>query len=246
MIARSAGQALACAVLWGLSCLAWASGLQVSPLSVTLKPGHSADGLTLRNVGTDVLHAQVRVYHWTQHDGAEELTPSSALLISPPMVQLNPGEQQLVRVILAGPPPSGAATAEDAYRISIDELPIQSSGDRTLQFVIRQVLPVFVEPATGAAAAPNLQWSLQSDAGQTVLQAMNNGNAHAQLADISFVSNARHRVEVAGGLAGYVLPGATRRWPLKQPVDLASGGTFEARINGADATQILALAPRAP
>jgi fimbrial chaperone protein len=246
MIARRARQALACAGLWGLSCLAWGSGLQVSPVSVTLKPDHSADGITLRNVGTDVVHAQVRVYHWTQQDGAEQLTPSSGLLISPPMLQLNPGEQQLVRVIRTAPPPSGTAAVEDAYRISIDELPVQASGARTLQFVIRQLLPVFVEPATGTAAAPQLRWSLQSDAGQTVLQAMNTGDAHAQLADISFVSSARHRVEVAGGLAGYVLPGATRRWTLKQPVDLASGGTFEARINGADATQILALAARAP
>jgi fimbrial chaperone protein len=246
MIARTAGHILACAALWGLSCLACASGLQVSPLSVTLTPGHGADGITLRNVGTDVVHAQVRVYHWTQQDGAEQLMPSSGLVISPPMLQLNPGEQQLIRVIRAGAPPSGAAAVEDAYRVSIDELPVQASGARTLQFVIKQVLPVFVAPAGGAATAPKLQWSLQSDAGQSVLQAVNTGNAHAQLADISFVSSAGHRVEVSGGLAGYVLPGAVRRWTLKQPPDLAGGGTFEARINGAAATQILSVAARTP
>src|SRR5215471_10344979 len=114
MIARTAGHMLACAGLWGLSSLAWASGLQVSPLSVTLTPGHSADGITLRNVGTDVVHAQVRVYHWTQQDGAEQLMPSTGLVISPPMLQLNPGEEQLIRVIRAVVPPSGTAPAEDA------------------------------------------------------------------------------------------------------------------------------------
>jgi len=245
MIARTAGHILACAALWGFCSLASASGLQVSPLSVTLTPGHGADGITLRNVGTDVVHAQVRVYHWTQQDGAEQLTPSTGLVISPPMLQLNPGEQQLIRVIRAGAAPSGAAAVEDAYRVSIDELPVQTTGERTLQFVIKQVLPVFVEPG-GPATAPKLEWSLQSQAGQTVLQAVNTGNAHAQLADISFVSKANHRVEVSGGLAGYVLPGATKRWSLTQPLDLASGGTFEARINGAAATQILPVAARTP
>lgn len=243
---RTAGQVLACVALWGFCSLAMASGLQVSPLSVTLKPGHSADGITLRNVGTDVVHAQVRVYHWTQQDGAEQLTPSSALVISPPMLQLNPGEQQLIRVIRAAAPPSDAAAVEDAYRISIDELPVGVTGTRTLEFVIRQLLPVFVEPTARGVTVPQLHWSLQSDGGQTVLQASNTGNAHAQLADISFVSSASHRTEVAGGLAGYVLPGATRRWTLKQPLDLAGGGTFEARINGAAATQILPVAGRTP
>ncbi|HTY50017.1 MAG TPA: molecular chaperone [Steroidobacteraceae bacterium] len=237
---------LACAGLWGLSHLALASGLQVSPVSVTLKPAHGVDGITLRNVGTDVVHAQVRVYHWTQQNGVEQLTPSTGLVISPPMLRLGAGDQQLIRVIRAGPPPIGAAAVEDAYRISIDELPVQSTGVRTLQLVLRQLLPVFVEPAGVAAPAPKLQWSLQHEGGTTLLQAINTGNAHAQVADISFLSRSSHRVEVAGGLAGYVLPGATRRWTLKQSPDLAGGGTFEARINGAGATQILSAADRTP
>jgi fimbrial chaperone protein len=243
---RTAGLGLACAGLWGLSSLALASGLQVSPLSVTLKPGHGSDGIWLRNVGTDVVHAQVRVYHWTEQDGADQLTPSTGLVVSPPMLQLNPGDQQLIRVIRAGPPPIGAAAAEDAYRVSIDELPVQAPDGKTLQFVLRQMLPVFVEPVGASAPAPKLQWSVHNDGGQTLLEVANTGNAHAQLADISFVSSSSHRVEVAGGLAGYVLPGATKRWAAKQPLDLASGGTFEARINGAAATQILSVASPKP
>ena len=246
MFPRIAAHVLACAGLWGFNSLALASGLQVSPLSVTLKPGHSADGITLRNVGTDVVHAQVRVYHWTQQGDSEQLTPSSGLVISPPMLQLNPGDQQLIRVIRTGPPPTGAAAAEDAYRISIDELPIQPPGGKTLQLVLRQLLPVFVEPVGVAAPTPKLQWSLQNEGGQVLLQVSNAGQAHAQLSDISFISGSSHRIEVAGGLAGYVLPGSTKRWAVKQPLDVAGGGTFEARINGTAATQILSVAGRTP
>ena len=65
---------------------AWASGLQVAPVSLTLVSTQNADGLWLSNTGTGMLHAQVRVYRWTQVDGAEQLTPSQELVISPPML----------------------------------------------------------------------------------------------------------------------------------------------------------------
>jgi len=243
---RAAGQLLACAGLWGFCALACASGLQVSPLSVTLKPGHSADGIWLSNVGANPVRAQIRVYHWTQGNGEEQLTPSQGLVISPPMLSLDPGSKQLIRVIRAGPPPVGAAAVEDAYRISIDELPVAPTGDRTVQFVLRQVLPVFVEPVGTANPVPQLHWSVYSEGGHTSLEVTNSGNAHAQLADISFLTSSNHRIEVAGGLAGYVLPGNTKRWETSQPLDLASGGTFEARINGAAATQILSVAAPKP
>ena len=42
-----------------------ASGLQVSPVSLTLPPTQAADGLWLSNTGDNVVNAQVRVFRWT-------------------------------------------------------------------------------------------------------------------------------------------------------------------------------------
>ena len=53
-------------VLWGVSCAVAASGLQVSPVSLTLPPTQAADGLWLSNTGDNVVNAQVRVFRWTQ------------------------------------------------------------------------------------------------------------------------------------------------------------------------------------
>jgi fimbrial chaperone protein len=53
------------------SSFAHASGLQVSPVSLSLQPTQNADGLWLSNSGDALVRAQVRVYHWTQEGGEE-------------------------------------------------------------------------------------------------------------------------------------------------------------------------------
>lgn len=246
MINRPLCRLLLCAGLVLVGIGAWASGLQVAPVSLTLQPTQHADGLWLSNTGTDEIHAQVRVYRWTQANGADQLTPSQELVISPPMLGIQPGGRQLIRVIRIGAPPSGNDAVEAAYRLAIDELPVHTPGKRGLQFVLHYSVPVFVEPQGEAAATVNLHWQLQRDDDRMTLVVSNTGTGHAQLAELTYVSDKGKRTIIAGGLLGYVLPGATMRWPLKQPASVfAENGTLEAAINGAQATQTLSLADRA-
>jgi fimbrial chaperone protein len=223
-----------------------ATGLQVAPISLQLQATQNADGLWLSNTGDASLHAQVRVFHWTQQNGEEQLVPSRGLVISPPMLAVDAGQKQLVRVIRVGAPPTGTAAAEDAYRVIVDELPVDTAGKKGVQFVLRYSVPVFVEPAGITNAAPKLNWSLQHDGDHAVLEVANNGNGHAQLSQLSFTGHDGKPVEINAGLLGYVLPGATMRWTLKPPVDaFAGGGTLSVRINGEAATQPLAFAAAA-
>jgi len=233
------------AALWLASGIAAASGLQVSPVSLTIPPLQNADGLWLSNTGDSALHAQVRVYRWTQEDGADKLTASRGLVVSPPMLQLAASDRQLVRAIRLGPPPSGA---EEAYRLIIDELPVDAQGRKGLNFVLRYSVPIFVEPPGPAQEPPSaaqLQWTLRRDADKTVLEVANTGSKHAQLADLQYVDTAGRRTVVHAGLLGYVLPGAQMRWMVKAPATaLGTGGTWEAMINGATATQNIQWADR--
>lgn len=224
-----------------------ASGLQVTPTSLSLKASQNADGLWLSNNGDAMAHAQVRVYHWTQTGDGDQLTPSRGLVISPPMTQIAAGAQQLIRVIRVGPPPSGAAAVEDAYRLAIDELPIDTRGGAGLHFVVHYSVPIFIEPTGVAKTAPELQWRLQRDGKQATLQVSNRGNGHAQLAGLSFTDANGHRTELVPGLLGYVLPGSTMHWALKPPVAVfAAGGTLELMVNGQTTTENLALGARTP
>jgi fimbrial chaperone protein len=223
-----------------------AAGLQVAPVMLNLKPTQNADGLWLSNTGDKVLHAQVRVYHWTQDSHGDQLTESRGLVISPPMLELSAGDKQLVRVIRLGPPPGGDGAVEDAYRLLIDELPIDTQGGKGLQFVLHYSVPIFVEPAGAPVAAPQLSWQLQPEGDHVTLQVGNQGASHAQLANVSYTAPDGHRMELAPGLLGYVLPGAVMHWALKaSAATLATGGTLEAMVNGTLVTQPLPLADRA-
>ncbi len=218
------------------------SGLQVAPTTLSLKAAQNADGLWLSNTGDGVVHAQVRVYHWSQDGQGDRLEASRGLVVSPPMLQLAVGDRQLIRVIRVAAPPNGPGAVEDAYRLSIDELPVDTQGRHGLQFVLHYSLPVFIEPV-GSAGAPQLQWSLQRQGEHALLQVSNRGGSHAQLAGLSYLDRAGQRTDLVPGLLGYVLPGATMHWMLKPPATaFMAGGTLEAMVNGEKVSQNLALA----
>ncbi|WP_182407626.1 molecular chaperone [Psychrobacter sp. GP33] len=220
--------------------LAVASGLQVSPISLSLQARESASGLTLSNSSNDMVQAQVRVYQWLQDEKGDQLTPSRGLLASPPMIKLKPGEKQLIRIIRAKAPPQGTGAVEDAYRILINEIPIKSVTQTIgLQFALSYSLPVFVQPVGVAETSPQLQWSthMQPNGKDITLRVSNRGNSHAQLAGLSFTDSAGTSTVINPGLLGYVLPGATMNWILKVPPStLTTGGKFKVMLNGTQTT----------
>ena len=224
---------------------AMASGLQVSPISLSLQAKENASGLTLSNTGSDVVHAQVRVYHWSQDEKGDQLTASRGLLASPPMIELQPGESQLIRIIRTSAPPNGIGAVEDAYRLSIDEIPVKSAEQKTgLQFALSYSLPVFVQPVGIKETSPKLQWnySLQPDGNQVAMRVSNNGNGHAQLAKLSIDDATGKNIEINPGLLGYVLPGATMQWTLKVPPnELKNSSRIKVMINGTDTIQNVTL-----
>ena len=97
-----------------------AASLQVAPVLLDLPaPGNTAT-ITLRNTDVEPITAQLRVFRWTQRDGAERLEPTDDVVASPPVVQLRPRQDYTVRVVrVAG----GSAGGEAAFRLVVDELP---------------------------------------------------------------------------------------------------------------------------
>ena len=225
--------------------VAMASGLQVSPISLSLQAKENASGLTLSNTGDNVVHAQVRVYQWSQNENGDQLTASRGLLVSPPMIKLQPGEKQLIRVIRVSAPPSGANAVEAAYRLSIDEIPVKSAEQKAgLQFALSYSLPVFIQPVGIQQTAPKLRWTytVQPDSNQVAMRVSNSGNGRAQLAKLSIDDATGKNIEINPGLLGYVLPGATMQWTLKVPPnELKNSGKIKVMINGTDTIQNVTL-----
>ena len=221
-----------------------ASGLQVAPVGLAFQPASSAQGLWLTNTGGEALHAQVRVFHWTQVNGKDALTPTQALVASPPILALAPGAQQMIRVIRLGEAAPGAT--EDAYRLLVDELPESAPRQPTgVRYVLRYSIPVFVEPAGESdvvAVAASLHWSVVREGDGIALQVRNTANVHAQISDVSLSPVGGTPTVISKGLLGYVLPGMTMRWSFTIPAaQLLPGIQLEAAINGKPVEQTLAV-----
>jgi fimbrial chaperone protein len=209
--------------------VAHASGLQVSPIGLRLATSASAEAMWLTNTGTDPVHAQVRVFRWTQVDGKDVLEPSRDLVVSPPMVTIAPGDRQLVRVIRQVAPPTGSA--ETAYRVLVDELPVDAGEKPGLKFVLRYSVPVFLAPSGDPSMKATLQATWENGPDGPRLRVQNSGNGHAQIADVTWLGAKGQRTPLLPGLVGYALPGATMSWKLPDGAQHA-GGTVRARING--------------
>lgn len=229
-----------------LSLLLWPAGaayLQVSPVSLTFTGQEGAQGLWLSNNGSQPLHAQARIFRWTQEQGADVLTPTTELALSPPMLAVPPEQRQILRVIrLDKTPPA----QEAAYRVLLDELPPPQQAGMGVQFVLRYSLPVFVSPQSGDNA-PALTWSLRGADKDMVLEARNSGGRHAQVSQVRVLPSGGQELVLSEGLYGYVLAHSTRSWKLEEHArSLLRGGRLTATINQEPVSVDLAPASTIP
>lgn len=235
---RSIGLAALCALFIPLNALA--ASLQVAPTRIELRPGQTSEALWLTNTGTAPMQVQVRVFQWLQSDGQDQLLETRDIQPSPPVHDIAAGQQQLVRLVRMG---ATDETRQRAYRVVVDELPRLDPDAKGMQFVLRYSVPLFLQPADAAKLQPRLSArSLPMADGSPGIEVRNEGDGHAQLADVALGDPRRPRI-VRPGLVGYVLPGQVMHWTL-DTASLPEAATFSAKINGEPAqTPLPATAP---
>ena len=210
--------------------------LLIWPVNPVIEGDARAAALWLENPGKAPITLQVRIYAWTQQDGGNAYAEQDEVIGTPPIVSIEPGQRQLVRLTRTTPPPPPAA--ETPYRIVVDEVPTGNASvapGASVSFRMRYSLPLFSYSRRGngkakpPAPAPQISWRAGADAGGRFLEIRNDGSGHARLTDVDFATGAQ-KSTVAQGLLGYVLPGASMRWPL--PGTLGAVGDLVATVNG--------------
>ncbi|MEE4450990.1 molecular chaperone [Novosphingobium resinovorum] len=228
--------------------------LLIWPINPVIEGDAQAAALWLENPGRAPITLQVRVYAWAQQDGRNVYAAQNDILGTPPILSVEPGQRQLVRLTRLVPPPG---VPEKPYRIVVDQIPTapdvaagapQQASGAAIAFRMRYSLPLFSYAAdTGHAAKgrdkaatppppSHLGWRTGSDDKGRFLEIRNDGPGHARLTDVAFSGKPGSRAggkgsaKVADGLFGYVLPGATMRWPL--PAGTEPTGDLVASLNG--------------
>lgn len=234
--------------------LAQAAVLLVSPVRIQFEPTQPGQTLQISNRGQQAVDAQVRIMRWTQENGRDRLVPvdSSELVASPPMLHIEPGKQQTVRLIRLQPvKPAG----ELSYRLLVDELPrpdsLQGSG---LRMLMRYSIPVFVEPVAFRRPAAQRRGAMQKtdlsrlhgqlaagQDGKAELQMRNDGPQAVRISALSTVAPDGQARSVDGGLLGYVLAGQRASLPLSLAYPLPPGVSLKARFDDDTEAQAVPL-----
>lgn len=232
---------VACWLLLVISGSVQASKVLIWPIDPIIADDQKATTLWIENHGSEPVLMQVRVLGWLQKEGKEGYQQQQDVVVSPPIVQVEVGKKQLVRLIKNTPPASGQ---EAAYRVLVDEIP-KPASEAGIHFQMRYSIPLFVygqglsynavagpkdKSKVDALNQPHLTWQLVKEQGNTLLQVTNQGNIHARLSDVRIQLGGKE-VNIADGLLGYVLANSMRSWPVEK-VAPSSKGSLVMRVNG--------------
>ncbi|MEJ4045605.1 fimbrial biogenesis chaperone [Erwinia sp. SLM-02] len=193
-----------------------ANSVLLWPIDPKIASDEKATELWMENRGDNTTLMQVRVFLWQQKNGQDQYQTQQQVLASPPMVRIEPGKKQLIRLVKQTPVPAGEETA---FRILIDEIPSPQAQNTApnqagLNFQMRYTVPLFVygNGASAASNKPQLAWQLVNKDGHQALEITNQGNGHARLSHVSLGGRT-----VSDSLLGYVLPHSSNTFPLSFP-----------------------------
>ncbi len=183
--------------------------LKVKPLKLYFDPGNTTATLTLTNEGAEKVSVQVSSMAWTQEDGRDQYAPSADIVVFPKIVSIDPLEERVIRVGFQGA--SGVA-GEQAYRLYVQELPVERPGELAMKFVVRMAIPVFAQ-GTGLYRS----WALEDVdlvAEGLSVPVNNTGSQHVKVGTIAVTGQTSVDEEAfATSMEGwYVLPGNDRRF----------------------------------
>lgn len=187
-----------------------ASSLRIAPVSVELAEPARTAALRVRNEGETPITIQMRVFRWTQNDGEDRLEPTRDVVISPPIAELLPQRDYVVRIVRLAARP---VVDEENYRVIVDELPGSTGGaGSAVALLIRKSLPVSFTGRTWKKR--ELTWSAHRRNGRIAVIAKNPGNRRTRISGLTVTDSRNRRLLQQDGLSGYVLGKSARKWIL--------------------------------
>lgn len=197
------------------------SGVRIGAVSVTSEDDHP---LVFRNSPS----------LWTQNaEGADVYTPTSDLVVTPPLLRVEASEPRIVRIGTLREP----GESERSYRVFLEEqAPANPEGSgATIAVVIKFGVPVFVAPRVEHVAGS--AEIVERKPGRVALQIKNTGNVHFNVEAIT--ANGAALKEVS---SWYLLAGTTRRYDLAIPAEACTGPALDLRIQATRAVLAASVA----
>ncbi|HEY7944652.1 MAG: molecular chaperone [Burkholderiales bacterium] len=201
---------------------AFAGRFSVAPIRVDFTPGVRIGAVTVTSEDDHPLVFRNSPSVWTQNaEGGDVYTPTSDLVVTPPLLRVAPTEPKIVRIGTLREP----GDVERSYRVFLEEqAPANPEGaGASIAVVIKFGVPVFAAPRTEhvAGSAEVVAHAPR----KLTLQISNTGNVHFNVETI-----AANGVALKDVSSWYLLAGTTRRYELAIPPEACVGSALELRI----------------
>jgi fimbrial chaperone protein len=218
---------------------AYAASLRIEPVLIEVMAPGVASTMRLQNDSGRPIDVQIRVFRWVQVDGTERLEPTDDVVASPPAVSLAPGAEYVARIVRVT---KRAVSPEESYRLFVDQLPdLTQQHNGTVNFLVRQSIPVFFGQPQRSAAAPT--WSIVHEGKTTAVVASNAGERRERIAALRIHAANGETISLGSGLVGYVLGRSTMKWTVPGGANRFKAGETVSISADTDQGPIQAAAP---
>ena len=195
--------------LLGTITLAQATSLQIAPVMVDVPAPGATSKLILKNNGSALIKAQIRVYKWIQKNGKDELVPTRDVVASPPLAKIKANGTNTVRIVRIS---KTALKSEEAYRLIVDHLPQKSKKSGIgVKLQMRYSIPVFF--GASGSDEPKLAWTVKGNGASLIVQ--NKGKRHVRISELSIRNNKGASIAAKKGLVGYVLSNSMAKFDIR-------------------------------
>lgn len=211
----------------------------ISPVQLNLSVKNPIVSFTVTNDSETILTYQAVTLSWSQTDGKDVQEDTTNIIVTPPIVSINPNSLQVFRVALHH---SEATSLEQTYRIVLED--ISENPDKKvlngLSFRFNHNLPVFYAPLS---ILDLVVWSMCETKikGMRCLMIENKGNVHAKIIKLSVVSAT---AKEPNGISKTLLAGSASQWIFPSMLGLEETKSIELLTNKGPLTLNIKDLPR--
>jgi fimbrial chaperone protein len=179
----------------------------ISPVHLEMSVDNPISTFTVTNDSANMVTYQSNTLDWSQLDDKNIYIETEDLIVTPPIVTIEPQSSQTFRVALFKASPH---LVEQSYRIVLDDITtyVSDSTHNGLSFIFSHNLPLFFAPLENV---DSVVWSTceSNIEAKSCLLMENKGNRHAKMVQFNAISATQ---EEPNNLSKTVLAGSSGKW----------------------------------
>jgi len=192
----------------------FASSIEVNPIRLEILKNQKITSLEIKNNSLEAIVVQLNAVKWSHSFGKEIYDNTKEILITPPIVTINPNDTQLVRVGILS---SRDSQKGETYRVFVREVPqAKPTLNLGVQTLLEISIPLLVESLSPCEQKLAVAAS-RTGSQELKVRVQNSGDSYIIINKVKIKENKEAKPLVDQTIYNYLLPTQTKEWLLQLP-----------------------------